>query len=665
MVTKLHLLPSVLFLIACSSHAADGPARAPSPGPIAAEVDALFAEWAKPDSPGCAVAVVRGGRVVHAKGYGMADLEHGVPITPRTVFYVGSVSKQFTAYAVVRLAQQGKLSLDDEARKYLPELHDFGKPVTIRQLIHHTSGLRDYFELFKLAGTREGDLITQKDLLGVIWKERELNFPPGERHQYSNSNYALLATIVERVTGEPFRDWMAHNVFAPLGMSQTLVCDDHQRIIKDRAWSYRSDPATKGAFKAVVFPYSGYGAGGIYSTVEDLARWESNLAKPRAGDERVIRQMLERGRLNSGQPINYAFALHVDEHRGMRRIGHTGSLAGYRAYLGFFPDQDLGVIVLSNLASFPPGKAMQLADLFLPKHVEKTPASNPVQGSAPSSTTKIQNAAAREPELEALQGSWSTETLLVEGSPYLVPMVAGVSPDLRNHPLLSPRFRGDQWLEVEREGNVTKPFCTVRLEPSSTPKGIDLVGPRGVIRGIYRREGDVLTLYLNADPSDRDRPKEFDAGPRTRTILVVCKRLDRAAAVIAAASSVKSDTTENSGLPELDVGTLERASATDLQKLERIYNDQLQTCDRTASLERYFSRRFESIEPTLKSDTIAMFDRWCGRDQGSSLSAIPGATTNAFKRRSDSYEVKAAKLRKQLTAIRQQQVKIAIKADKR
>jgi CubicO group peptidase (beta-lactamase class C family) len=384
MVTKLHLLPSLLCLIACGSHAADGPAAAPSPGPIAAKVDALFAEWAKPDSPGCAVAVVRGGRVLYAKGYGMADLEHNVPITPRTVFYVGSVSKQFTAYAVVQLAEQGKLSLDDEARKYLPELHDFGKPVTIRHLIHHTSGLRDYFELLKLAGTREGDLITQKDLLGIIWKQRELNFPPGERHQYSNSNYALLATIVERVAGEPLRDWMAHNVFAPLGMQQTLVCDDHQRIIKDRAWSYRSDPGTMGAFKTVVFPYSGYGAGGIYSTVEDLARWMSNLAKPRAGDERVIRQMLERGRLNSGEKIKYAFALFVDEHRGLKRIGHTGSLAGYRAYVGLFPDQDLGVIVLSNLASFPPGKAMQLADLFLPKQVATLKAAKASSATAPA-----------------------------------------------------------------------------------------------------------------------------------------------------------------------------------------------------------------------------------------------------------------------------------------
>ena len=231
MKTTLLVLPSLLLAIACGPLRAEGRAAEPAPDPIAARVDALFAQWAKPDSPGCAVGVVRGGKILLARGYGMADLEHDIPITPRTVFYIGSVGKQFTAYAVVRLAQQGKISLDDEVRKHVPELHDFGRPVTIRQLIHHTSGLRDFFELLSVSGMREGDLVTQKDLLGMIFKQRELNFPPGDRFLYSNSNYALLATIVERVTGEPFRDWMAANVFAPPGMNQTRVCDDHQRII--------------------------------------------------------------------------------------------------------------------------------------------------------------------------------------------------------------------------------------------------------------------------------------------------------------------------------------------------------------------------------------------------------------------------------------------------
>ena len=372
-------VPRWLLMIACAWLPIHGLLAAePTPEAIASKVDDLFGEWAKPDSPGCALAVVRGGRVVYAKGYGMADLEHGVAITPRTVFYIGSVGKQFTAYAVVKLAHQGKLALDDEIRKHLPEFPDFGRPITIRHLIHHTSGLRDFFELLSLAGTREGDLVTQKDLLRIIWKQRELNFQPGEQFLYSNSNYAVLATIVERVTGESFRDWMASNVFAPLGMSQTQVCDDHTRLIKDRAWSYRPDPDAKGAFKAVVLPYSGYGAGGIYSTADDLVRWVSNYTKPRAEDDRVIRQMLEPGRLNSGQPIDYAFALVAGQHQGLKLIGHSGALAGYRAYVGYFPDQDLGVIVLSNLASFVAmGKAMQVAELFLSEHMPEIKTAKP------------------------------------------------------------------------------------------------------------------------------------------------------------------------------------------------------------------------------------------------------------------------------------------------
>jgi CubicO group peptidase (beta-lactamase class C family) len=220
----------------------------PDGNPSAETVDALFAEWAKPDSPGCAVAVVRGGKIIHAKGFGMADLEHEIPITPQTVFYIGSVSKQFTAFAIVLLARAEKLSLDDDVRKYWPELLDFGRPLTIRHLIHHTSGLRDYFELFSLAGRGESDLITQHDLLDIIQKQRALNFPPGDRHLASNSNYALLAAIVERVTGESFHDWMAKTIFEPLGMSRTQVGDDHQRIIKGRAWSFRADPLGKAKF---------------------------------------------------------------------------------------------------------------------------------------------------------------------------------------------------------------------------------------------------------------------------------------------------------------------------------------------------------------------------------------------------------------------------------
>ena len=248
--------------------------------------------------PAQAVAVVKGGEVSFAKGYGMADLEHDVPITPRTAFYIGSVTKQFTAFAIVKLVQEGQLTLDDDLRKHLPELHDFARIVTIRHLIHHTSGLRDHGGLgILLGGFREGQVVTQKEALGLLRGQRELNFPPGEEHLYCNSNYTLLATIVERVIGQSYRDWMAKNVFAPLGMTRTDVGDDLGRVIKGRAFSYAPQPGEKVGFKTVVAPITAYGDGGIYSTAEDLSRWLANFDKPRAGDAAVMAQMAEPGKL--------------------------------------------------------------------------------------------------------------------------------------------------------------------------------------------------------------------------------------------------------------------------------------------------------------------------------------------------------------------------------
>jgi CubicO group peptidase (beta-lactamase class C family) len=345
-----------------------------------AKVDALFANWNKRDSPGAALAVVQGGKVLHAKGYGMADLEHDVPITPQTPFYIASVAKQFTAFAIARLAQQGKLSLDDDIRKHLPELHDFGKTVTIRNLIHHTSGLRDYLILLMLAGGRQGDLITQKDALRLLRGQRELDFPPGEQHSYSNSNYILLATIVERVTKQTYHDWMAKNVFEPLGMSRSEVGDDPGRIIKGRAFSYAPQPGAKAGvhFKTLVEPISSYGDGNIFCSAEDLARWLSHFGRPRVGDEATIKQMYEPGKLLDTIPLSYAFGLVIGEYRGLSLIGHGGGWAGYRTYVGWFPEHDLGIIILSNDASFDPQPlAMKVADIYLAEHLTNPGRSEP------------------------------------------------------------------------------------------------------------------------------------------------------------------------------------------------------------------------------------------------------------------------------------------------
>jgi CubicO group peptidase (beta-lactamase class C family) len=333
---------------------------------LTSRIDALLAKWDRPGSPGVALAVVRNGELHYAKGYGVADLEHDVPITSKTPFYIASVTKQFTAFAIAHLAREGKLSLDDDIRKHIPELKDLRAEITIRQLLHHTSGLRDYGGLLVLSGGRGGDVIRQDDILGLLFRQRELNFRPGEDHAYCNSNYILLATIVERVTKQSYRDWMVKNVFVPLDMTQSDVGDDLGRIIKGRALSYDTQPSEPAGFKTLSWPITAYGDGNIYASAEDLARWLTNFGKPRVGAEATLRQMEEPGTLKAGTPVAYGFGLGVGEYRGLKLIGHGGGWAGYRAYVGRFPEQDLGIVVLSNHGSFDAQDvAMKVAELYL------------------------------------------------------------------------------------------------------------------------------------------------------------------------------------------------------------------------------------------------------------------------------------------------------------
>ncbi len=204
---------------------------------LTAKVDELFANWDKPDSPGASLAVIKKGEVIYRKGYGSAHLEYDIPITPSTVFHVASVSKQFTAFAIAMIADQGRLSLDDDIRKHVPELHDFGRTITIRHLVHHISGIRDQWELLAVAGWRLDDVITTEHILKMARNQRELNFEPGYQYLYCNMGFTLLAEIVARITGKSFREWTEENIFKPLGMSDTQFYDDHERIVKNRAYS--------------------------------------------------------------------------------------------------------------------------------------------------------------------------------------------------------------------------------------------------------------------------------------------------------------------------------------------------------------------------------------------------------------------------------------------
>ena len=331
---------------------------------LTAKVDKLFAEWDNWDSPGAALAIIKDGTVVYKRGYGSANLEYNIPITPATIFHVASVSKQFTAFAVAMLVKQGKLSLDDDIRKYLPEVPDFGKTITIRHLIHHTSGLRDYLTLLAMAGWRLDDVITKEHILKMVSHQKELNFDPGEEFLYCNTGYTLLAEIVARVSGQSFREYTEANIFKPLGMANTHFYDDYEMVVKNRAYSYETKE--DGGFKKSVSNYAIVGDGNLFTTVEDLMKWIQNFDDGRVGGAAIIQQMYQRGVLNNGKELDYAFGLIISTHKGLRTFWHIGVDAGYRSQVLWFPDQRFGVAVLSNLGTFSPEKlAGQVADIYL------------------------------------------------------------------------------------------------------------------------------------------------------------------------------------------------------------------------------------------------------------------------------------------------------------
>ncbi len=370
-----------LFFILALAGAMQQPSGAAS---LTDKVDKVFERWDSNSSPGCALAVIKDAHIVYKRGYGMADLDHNIPIAPSSIFHVASISKQFTATAIVLLAQEGKLSLDDEARKYIPELPDFGEPITIRHLIHHTSGLRDQWELLELAGWRYSlDLITDDDVMAVISRQKGLNFKPGSRHLYCNTGYTLLGQIVKRVSGQSLREFTLSRMFRPLGMSNTYFRDDHAEIVKNQAYGYVRDRANA-TFRLSVTNFDTVGATSLLTTVEDLAIWDQNFYQPRVGGKALIEQLLERGKLNDGKELDYAFGLTLGKYRGLPTVDHAGSDAGYRADLLRFPNQHFSVACLCNLAETNPSRLTRLvADLYLAKELAP-PEQAPKQSGGPT-----------------------------------------------------------------------------------------------------------------------------------------------------------------------------------------------------------------------------------------------------------------------------------------
>ena len=292
----------------------DAQSAAPKSPSWAAQVDAVFAQWDKPGSPGCALGIYQDGRMAYARGYGMADLEHDAPITPDSVFYAGSVSKQFTAMAAALAIRQGKLGADDDVRRYVPELPDYGRPIAIRHLIHHTSGLRDVNTLMVLAGRRDEYAFDNEAVLRIVARQKALNFMPGDEHLYSNSGYAVLALAIERATGTPFAAYADANIFDPLGMAVSHFHTDLARLVKLRAYAYDRRP--DGTFALNSPQNERAGAGGLFTTVRELVRWDENFYDGRVGGLDLIRTLETPGRLNTGAELTYAWGLTVGSYRG-------------------------------------------------------------------------------------------------------------------------------------------------------------------------------------------------------------------------------------------------------------------------------------------------------------------------------------------------------------
>jgi len=330
------------------------------------KVDELFAKWDKPDSPGCALGIIKDGKFLYKRGYGMANLEYDIPITSESIFRIGSTSKQFTAMCISLLAEEGKISLDDNIRKYFPEMPEYAEDITIRHLIHHTSGIRDYLTLWAISGTRNDDYFKDEEVVDLLCRQKELNFYPGKEHLYSNSGYFLLSEIIKRVTGKSMKIYAKENIFKPLGMKNTHFHNNHTKIVKLRASGY--SPRDDNSFRIDMTTLPMIGDGGIFTSVDDLLLWDQNFYhnKLGKGGQELIEKILTPGVLNSGEKLIYAFGLDIDKYGGLKMISHGGSFVGFRADMIRFPQQNFSVICLANLGSFDPSRlARKVADIYL------------------------------------------------------------------------------------------------------------------------------------------------------------------------------------------------------------------------------------------------------------------------------------------------------------
>jgi CubicO group peptidase (beta-lactamase class C family) len=478
-------------------------------------VDAVFAEYQRTDSPGCALGVFQGGSIEYARGYGMANLELGASIAPSTVFDIGSTSKQFSAFAILLLEQDGKLAIEDDVRKYVPELPHYGPTITIKNLLQHTSGLRDYLELFWLGGIHWKDVTTSQDALDAIVRQKALNFEPGDEYLYSNSGFFLLSEIVKRVSGKTLAEFGRERIFEPLGMRHTRFLDDPQDVVPGRATGY--DYTAEGELEIDMSDFEQTGDGAVYTTIEDLFLWDRNFYEPRVGTAEMLARMQTPGTLQSGKKITYGLGLTMRDFRGLKSVSHGGSWAGYRAELLRFPDEKLSVACLCNLGRTDPSElARQVAAIYLGSRMtpEATPAPadfvslddralQPLAGTYwERSSSEYLQVSVRDGKLEVEEGGSSAFF-----RPLSATRFAAVSA-----PAVEISFEGESLVFRRREDTQTYS----RIEPWSPHPG-ELENFRGRYRSVeilgtivVDVEGDALVIRHRTVPADPLKPLHPD-----------------------------------------------------------------------------------------------------------------------------------------------------------
>ena len=356
---------------------------------LVGEVDRIMAELDRDDAPGAIVAWVRGGEVALERAYGMADLTHRIPLTPQTPSNIGSTAKQFTAFALTRLAAEGQLSLDDDVRRWIPELPDLGAPVTLRHLLTHTSGYREFLNALAVGGwlLEEADFIDPAEAVRVVERQPRLQNPPGAEWNYNNTGYVLAGQVVEAVTGEPFAGWMRTNVFAPLGMDSTWIRSHPGDVIPGRTQGYI--PLGGSAFRETADIGGAVGAGAVYTTAGDLARWMGHLARGTGegatgpGVE-ALREMMTRHVLTTGDTVSYGLGLQLGVERGLEVVSHGGGDRAHRSHFAWYPELDAGLIVVSNHGEFPGRVVAELTELFFGEAMEaRVAAGGPDEPPAP------------------------------------------------------------------------------------------------------------------------------------------------------------------------------------------------------------------------------------------------------------------------------------------